>query len=240
MKLVGGFTFTSSLACKFTLKKTCLHFQQSNFSHHCYHRCALMRKNLQASSHQNHHCFLQNTIKSFSYFYIQQPLPNHFLHNRVVIFLITTKLQLFSHTKIYVAQWSTYYSSRLEVLLLIRSIILGKTWSQRTPQEIMTILIVYLQNSSQIGLKIVITYPSQFNWIIVHSLSRSNCLFCRWATTHLTENYKFPHIGIQTGATTAENTMSKSPFDLSLISLNSDRCKSSIFIKRSTNLSTFV
>ena len=100
MKLVGGFTFTSSLACKFTLKKTCLHFQQSNFSHHCYHRCALMRKNLQESFHQNHHCFLQNTIKSFSYFYIQQPLPNHFLHNRVVIFLITTKLQLFSFDKL--------------------------------------------------------------------------------------------------------------------------------------------
>lgn len=59
MKLVGGFSFTSSLACKFTLKQTCLHFQKSNFSHYCYHCCALMRKNLQASSHQNHHCFLQ-------------------------------------------------------------------------------------------------------------------------------------------------------------------------------------
>ena len=124
MKLVGGFTFTSSLACKFTLKKTCLHFQQSNFSHHCYHRCALMRKNLQASSHQNHHCFLQNTIKSFSYFYIQQPLPNHFLHNRVVIFLITTKLQ--SHQKL---------RSHQNICSTMRYLLFLTTWSTAPYQK---------------------------------------------------------------------------------------------------------
>ena len=39
---------------------------------------------------------------------------------------------------------------------------------------------------------------------------------------------------------TAEYAMSKSPFDLDLISLKSDGCKSSIFIKRSTKLSTLV
>ena len=36
---------------------------------------------------------------------------------------------------------------------------------------------------------------------------------------------------------TVEYAMSKSPFDLSLISLKSDGYKSSIFIERSTNLS---
>ena len=39
---------------------------------------------------------------------------------------------------------------------------------------------------------------------------------------------------------TAEYAVSKSQFEISLISQTSDRCKSSVFLKRSTNLSTLV
>ena len=46
------------------------------------------------------------------------------------------------------------------------------------------------------------------------------------------ENYIFPQIDIEANTITAEYAISKSPFDSSLISLRSDRCKSSIFIKR--------
>ena len=54
------------------------------------------------------------------------------------------------------------------------------------------------------------------------------------------ENYKFPQIVIQANTITAEYALSKCPFDLSLVFLKSDGCKSSIFLKlkRSTNLST--
>ena len=54
------------------------------------------------------------------------------------------------------------------------------------------------------------------------------------------ENYRFPSNGIKAKAHNCRICNVKVPFDLSLISLKSDWCKSSIFIKRSTNLSTLV
>ena len=55
------------------------------------------------------------------------------------------------------------------------------------------------------------------------------------------ENYKFPQIGIQANAHYCRISNVKVPFnEIRFISLKSDRCKSSVFLKRSTNLPTLV
>ena len=107
---------------------------------------------------------------------------------------------------------------------------------------------------------------STFNWKRIRGVIRWNIVvllgsiwasrmwaikFLKWLMNDLSatklaqsnpwlKNYKFPQIGIKADAYYCKICNAKVPFWDCLISLKSDRWKSSVFLQRSTNLSTLV